>query len=77
METREEIPVAEEARKRLNSISEGNQAEVKVAEQRAPLSREGSHSGGYHRLGRVEWQGSRGKPSRSFISRITLWQVSP
>lgn len=57
---REEIPVAEEARKRLNCTSLGNQAEVKAAEQRAPLPREGSQSRAYHRLGRAQRVGSRG-----------------
>lgn len=39
--------VAEEdsSRKRLNGVSEGNEAEVKVAEQGAPLPREGSQGG--------------------------------
>ena len=39
----------------LNRISEGNQAEVKVAEQRAPLPREGSQSGTI-----AQWEESRG-----------------
>lgn len=60
---REEMPVAEETGKRLNSSSVGNQAEVKVAEQRAPLPREGSRSRDYHRLGRAQREGSRGQPS--------------
>lgn len=52
---REEMPVAAETGKRL-----GNQAEVKVAERRAPLPREGSQSRNYHRLGKAQGEGSRG-----------------
>lgn len=50
---REEMPVAEKMGKRLYSSSVGNQAEVKVAEQRAPLPREGSES--------RDWQEPRGR----------------
>lgn len=49
--------VAEEdsSRKRLNAVSEGNQAAVKVAEQGAPLPREGSQSGAI-----AHWEESSG-----------------
>lgn len=73
---REEVLVVEEARKRLNSTSEGNQAEVKVAEQRASLPGMGSQSRDYQQLRRAQREGSKSQPSRSFISRISLWQVS-
>lgn len=73
---REEILVVEEARKRLNSTSESNQAEVKVAEQRAPLPGMGSQTRDYHKLRRAQREGSKSQPSRSFISRISLWQIS-
>lgn len=43
------------SRKRLNGVSEANQAEVKVAEQEAPLPREGSRSGAI-----AHWEESSG-----------------
>lgn len=52
--------VAEEARKTLSSISSGNQAEVKVAQQREPLPGAGWQSGTI-----TDWEESIGRGAKT------------